>query len=480
MGPARRHQLTLVAQLQVLVILLLVLGLVAAVGTVTVNVELRRTQTEVSTTLRLAQADSGELSVAFAQQQADLTGYLITGDPGSRAAYLTGVGRLDQLDASLARSLAGHPVALASLASAEAGIDAWQRQVAAPAMASRASTPVGTPTAATRRALASGSEITSVQADMVRLHDHVDELVTAALDRVAATQQTADWVTLATGVGALVVAGVAVVVLRRSLTGPLRSLVAKVGAVAGGDLHRPLEVEGPPEFVQVAGAVETMRSRIVTAMEASAEAERRVGVLEEDDRIARDLHDLVIQRLFATGLSLQTASVRHPEAAAALAVSIDEIDESIRELRAVIFGLAPRRTGGRGLRDEILDLAREARRPLGFDPHVTFEGPVDALVPDAVAVEVVPVVREALANVAKHAAASRVTIHLRAGDGSLRLEVADDGRGLPRDRSVGQGLGNLTERASHLGGTCTVRSDPGAGTTVLWTVPLDGPAPPGR
>ncbi|MDA8367487.1 MAG: ATP-binding protein, partial [Actinomycetota bacterium] len=138
-----------------------------------------------------------------------------------------------------------------------------------------------------------------------------------------------------------------------------------------------------------------------------------------------------------------------------------------------------------GLRDEVLDLAREARRALGFDPHVTFGGPVDAMVPDSVSVEVVPVVREALSNAAKHAAASRLDIDLRVADGALRLEVADNGRGLPTTdngaggdgtagrRWEGQGLGNLAERAGRLGGTCTIRSDPGHGTTVVWTVPVD-------
>ena len=496
MGEAPRHRFTLMAQLQVLVTLLLALGLVAAIGTITVALELRHAQSEISTTLRLAQADSGELSVAFAEQQAYLTTYLVTADPGSLASYRAGTGRIAALEQSLRTRLAGHPVALNGLAATVTALAGWDRGTAQPAISSRAATPVGTTTIATERALGSGTEVAAVQADIVRLHDHVDALVTAALDRVVGTQQTADWVTLGAGLGALTVAAVAVIVLRRSLTGPLHALVTQVRAVADGELHRPVAVEGPPELVLVAGAVETMRTRIMTEMEAAAEAQRRVGVLEEDDRIARDLHDLVIQRLFATGLSLQTVSVRHPEAATALASSIDEIDESIRELRAVIFGLAPRRTMGRGLRDEVLDLAREARRALGFDPHVTFGGPVDAMVPDSVSVEVIPVVREALSNAAKHAAASRLDIDLRVADGTLRLEVADNGRGLPTEgdgtgagdiggggdedglagpRWEGQGLGNLAERAGRLGGTCTIRSDPGHGTTVVWTVPVDDP-----
>ena len=484
MGEAPRHRFTLLAQLQVLVTLLLVLGLVAALGTITVALELRHAQNEISTTLRLAQADSGELSVAFAEQQAYLTTYLVTADPGSLASYRAGTGRISQLERSLRAKLAGHPVALHALAATAADLAGWDQRTVQPATSSRAATPVGTTTIAIERALGSGTEAAAAQADIVRLREHVDSLVTAALDRVVGTQQTADWVTLGSGLGALSVAAVAVIVLRRSLTGPLRSLVTQVRVVADGELHRPVAVEGPPELVLVAGAVETMRTRIMTEMEAAAEAQRRVGVLEEDDRIARDLHDLVIQRLFATGLSLQTVSVRHPEAATALASSIDEIDESIRELRAVIFGLAPRRTIGRGLRDEVLDLAREARRALGFDPHVTFEGPVDAMVPDPVSAEVLPVVREALSNAAKHAAASRLDIDLRVADGTLRLEVADNGRGLPADhgaadgglgghRPVGQGLGNLAERAARLGGSCTIRSDPGHGTTVVWTVPVD-------
>lgn len=203
---------------------------------------------------------------------------------------------------------------------------------------------------------------------------------------------------------------------------------------------------------------------------------QRLSLIEDRERIGRDLHDTVIQRLFATGLSLQSAVRRadgRPDLAEKLNRAVDDIDETVREIRSTVFALqsAPEKTGG--LRREILEIVDELTPLLPRTPRVRFDGAVDALVPRRVAEEVLPVVREALSNVARHAAARDVELELSVDLSELRVRVADDGRGLPDEIDAGFGIANLHRRAGALDGAVSVgpRHD-GTGTVVEWTVPL--------
>ncbi len=202
----------------------------------------------------------------------------------------------------------------------------------------------------------------------------------------------------------------------------------------------------------------------------------RLSLLEDRERIGRDLHDTVIQRLFATGLSLQAAVRRaedRPELAERLDRAVDDIDEIVREIRSTIFALQSRGGQDRGLRGDVLDVVDELSPLLPSSPRVRFDGAIDALVPERIAEAVVPVVREALTNVAKHAEAREVELELSVDVHELRIRVADDGRGLPPRMSGGFGLGNLRRRAADLGGKAVIaeRGEVG-GTVVDWTVPL--------
>ena len=207
----------------------------------------------------------------------------------------------------------------------------------------------------------------------------------------------------------------------------------------------------------------------------NARLHARVGELalvEDRERIARDLHDTVIQRLFATGLSLQGTArlAQRPEVSARLQGAIDDLDETVKQIRSAIFELQTTRPLGRGLRDEILGLADEASRPLGFDAHVVFDGPVDTGIDERVCQHLLAVLREALSNVARHAHASRVDVELTV-DNDVLLEVADDGVGVGPATLAGKGLGNMASRAKSLGGDCRVEPGPRGGTVVTWRVP---------
>jgi two-component system, NarL family, sensor histidine kinase DevS len=202
------------------------------------------------------------------------------------------------------------------------------------------------------------------------------------------------------------------------------------------------------------------------------QVEENVQLLEERERIARDLHDLVIQRLFAAGMALQTTVSRanDRDVAARVARVVDDLDDTIRQLRSVIFGLHERRTSARSLRAEALRVIADERAALGFNPQLRFDGAIDTL-GNAVADQLLPTLREALSNVARHAAATSAEVELRATTKSVMLRVADNGVGGAGDAPPGNGLRNARDRATSLQGECSIRTGPEGGTVFEWCVP---------
>jgi signal transduction histidine kinase len=206
------------------------------------------------------------------------------------------------------------------------------------------------------------------------------------------------------------------------------------------------------------------------------DAERLV-LFQDRDRIARDLHDLAIQRLFATGMTLQSAArlVEHPEASARLARAVDDLDDTIKIIRSTIFGLRTHGGAGdrdTGLRSRTSAAVRAAATTLGFAPALRVGGLVDTDVPGEVADHAVAVLGEALSNVARHSGARSVDVVLSCTPKELVLTVTDDGCGLPK-AGPRSGLRNLEARAVGLGGTFTAGGRPdGSGTRVEWRVPL--------
>ncbi len=198
----------------------------------------------------------------------------------------------------------------------------------------------------------------------------------------------------------------------------------------------------------------------------------RLAVLQDRDRIARDLHDLVIQRLYATGMSLQGAMplIPRPEASERVSSAVDALDETISEIRSAIFSLQARGDAKQhALRAKILDVADEMTAALGFAPSLRLVGPLDEQVPADVGEHLLGALREALSNAARHAAASRVDVAVEMG-AELVLRVTDNGAGLgPSTRR--SGLANLAERAGGLGGRLQVTAAEGGGTELVWRVP---------
>jgi signal transduction histidine kinase len=202
----------------------------------------------------------------------------------------------------------------------------------------------------------------------------------------------------------------------------------------------------------------------------------QLAVFEDRDRIARDLHDLVIQRLYATGMSLQglVGLIGSPDVAGRVSVAIDALDETIGEIRTSIFALQTRQVAPKpALRARILAAADELTGPLGFPPSLQLHGRLDDAVPADIADQLLGALREALSNAARHAGASRVDVQVRAGS-DLLLTVTDDGSGI-KDTGRRSGLSNLELRARKLGGSSQAEPAAGGGTELRWRVPLDAP-----
>ncbi|MGW3244566.1 GAF domain-containing protein [Streptomyces sp. NPDC001070] len=241
--------------------------------------------------------------------------------------------------------------------------------------------------------------------------------------------------------------------------------------------------EGEPGFTETETApLMGFAGAAALAMELAdrRRAAEQLVLLEDHDRIARDLHDLAIQRLFATGMTLQSAMrfVDHPQASERLLRAVDDLDETIKIIRSTIFGLRSHETGpGRqGLRVRTVRALEEAVPALGFTPSLRMEGLIDTDVPAQVADHVVAVLGEALSNVARHARAHAAEISLVVGSGALTLTVSDDGVGIP-EGGRRSGLANLAQRAERLGGTLTAEAPDHGGTRLVWRVPTDGGRP---
>ncbi|WP_422774761.1 GAF domain-containing protein [Plantactinospora sp. WMMC1484] len=247
--------------------------------------------------------------------------------------------------------------------------------------------------------------------------------------------------------------------------------------IAGNALHGVLVV-GYPSGQQAGTDVEgtllaTFAGQAALALErARAQEERELlVVLEDRERIARDLHDVVIQRLFAMGLQLQTVAplAGRPDVRQRLNATVDDLDSTIRDIRQAIFEL--RTPMAAALRTEIRDLVAGAAGALGFRPVLEISGPVDSAVPDGTRPDLLAVLGEALSNAVRHARAGQVTVVVEVRDGELCVRVTDDGVGTDPAQAR-SGLVNLRERAERHGGTFEIGRTEPTGTALVWRVPL--------
>ena len=258
--------------------------------------------------------------------------------------------------------------------------------------------------------------------------------------------------------------------------GPALAVLLSAGGKTGSGVLSLRRSEGREPFtttdLDVATAFAGYAGLALQLGESERQA-RQLLLFEDRDRIARDLHDLVIQRLFAAGLSAQSLASRttDPQAADRLRTLTNDLDETIRMIRSAIFELQPSNPAASGLRLRVIDIVRRLVDALGFEPTVRFSGPVDTLISDHVGAELVAVVQEALTNVARHAHATKVDVNISVDIDRVRLSVLDDGTGV-QETGRRSGLDNLRHRAERLGGVLAVGPGPqGRGTRLVWEVP---------
>lgn len=255
--------------------------------------------------------------------------------------------------------------------------------------------------------------------------------------------------------------------------GPLLVVPLGVGDAARG----VISVANPPGGAEFSAGtqrlLEAFAGQAAVALELAdrrRDAER-LTLLEDRDRIAKDLHDTVIQRLFATAMTLMAAIkiTKSREAAVRIQRAVDDLDDTMRQIRSTIFALQGP-ADAESLRSRVHALVDAATENLGFAPSVRLDGLLDTAVDDDTGEHLLAVVREALSNVARHARASQAAVVIDVGD-DLALRVEDDGVGIPAGGRR-SGLRNLGERAESLGGSCAAEPRPGGGTVLLWRVPL--------
>ncbi len=255
--------------------------------------------------------------------------------------------------------------------------------------------------------------------------------------------------------------------------GPGVAVPLRTDGARAGVLLVARDKEGTPFGAEQVPLLASFADQTAVALEfaENQRARRLVDVLEDRERIARDLHDHVIQRLFATGMSLQGAlgAIREPRVRERVTKAVTQLDETVLEIRTSIFDLQSA-DDAPGLRRRLLDLIAEITQDAPVTPTVRMTGTVDNSVPDDIGEHAEAVVREAVGNVIRHARASELVVTVEAAD-ALTITVVDNGVGMPR-QVARSGLRNLEQRATGLGGTCRVTPVPDGGTRVAWQVPL--------
>ncbi len=413
-----------------------------------------------------------ELSRSYTNQDIGQRGFMLTDNPVSLESYHSGVATAERLIRDLRRELAHAPHAedlLANVDDIEATANIWRTQAAEPQIAAQRAGPV--PRDQVSRMALEGKPLFDDLREQYRaLSGRIDSLIQDQLQHIRSIQRTANIIQYGAAIIMAAVIISAVIAVQRLLTRPVARLVRDVRTVADGVYDQSISRAGPREIAEVSAAVEDMRDSLRAATGRLVDAELR----DEQARIAADLHDRVIQRVFGLGLGLTSAAARGNRE---LGPFIDETDSIIRDLRESIFNLdhaisAPARATR--LRSAIIDMLDGDITPLDFTPTLKLDGPVEAVtIPSAIQASVLAVIRESLSNIARHAQATAATVSVVIGDNDLRIMVTDNGIGISRDDVMGNGRRNIQARAQQFGGYADItNANPGPGTIVAWIVPL--------
>jgi len=434
------------------------------------RVNVGRAMDRLSEHMLPAQEQVAALSTTYVDQETGQRGFMLTADQAFLEPYLAGKTGADRLVAELHDSLAGDDKASRRLNRVIAAAADWVTQAAEPQIAARRAGSI--PPDQLEAMTWSGKRLfDQLRARLSALEARTGELIAQQLDQVHAGQRLANIAQGAAALLLLVVLITSVWLLHRVLTRPANRVLHDITAVAEGDYDREIRSAGLREIALLAHAAETMRDNLRTSTTRLLGAERR----DEQARIAADLHDRTIHRVFALGLGLTSAAQsRSPD----LTPFVDETDRIIADLRSIVFnlnlGAANPTDDAVGLCDEIIDVVEDSLPALGFTPDLEFDGPVDeSTTQHAVRTEILAVLRESLSNIAHHAQASAATIRLTATEDQLILMVRDNGIGLTAIDPTGDMRRDFHRRAQQFGGYAAIRNAGDSGGTVVeWAIPL--------
>lgn len=455
---------------------MLALGAVAA-GTV--GAELTRgtihdTRAVLRFHLQPAQRAAQQLTTAWVDQENGRQAYLLTEREAMLQPYVRGRQRAAEVAGSLRVLLRDEPRALRLLDQVDRSGAAWRTRAAGPEIAAVRADGL---TQAERVAMITADTVyfDDLRGRLSALGEEIDRRSTVEVDRLDRTQAAADRASTVAAVLALVALVLTGSVLWLVLSRPLHRLLDQLAAVAAGDSTRPIDVGGPNEIRSISAAAESMRVRLVDRSE-------RLGVLAERERLAAELHDVTIQRVFALGLGLSALVSSNPEMARPLAALLNEADDIITELRRLIFALG-REEVAMGVDSRVRQLAELSIPVLGVIPDVSVTGDV-GLVRGGIADELLAVTRKALRDVAGRTKVGAVAVSIDVGSGTdagtdadatvdrVCLEVTDDGTAPQGTPAADARMRDLRARVRLQGGDLTVAQVRGKGTTVRWWVPL--------
>ena len=450
-----------------LVVVLVSLLLVNSAATLYARVLVARAQGALDQRWLPAQTGVSHLLSAYIDEETGERGYLLTGDTVFLQPYTRGEAAATRLQDRLATLLSTDPTSTALLHRAVATYATWHQHIAAPQIAARRT---GTLSQAqvVAATLREKTIFDTLRARVARLSERIASAIRSELHSTSDAQLLADVLTAVTVALALLAGVLALPVTRRVLTRPLERLLAQLQRVGNGDYQQIIEPGGAAELVAMAQSAEQMRKTLLRHSDELVRAQRTLTLRSERDRVAADLHDRSIQRLFALGLALSSLVKRHPDVSPTLLPLIDETDRGIRELRGIIFNLS--HDDEATLQEGIDQIVRESARALGFTPDLELRGPLDQVADEELSRHVLAVLREALSNVVRHASASTVRVAVSTEGGDLLLVVSDDGVGMS-DGPPGHGIRNMEARAARFGGNVVLRTHT-TGTTLEWRVPF--------
>ncbi|RZK85297.1 MAG: HAMP domain-containing protein [Rhodococcus sp. (in: high G+C Gram-positive bacteria)] len=460
--------------------ILVTLFAVSAVFSVYGRLAVRASVDDLSEQLLPAQRAVAELTTSYVNQETGQRGYALTGDPQFLEPYDEGRRDAAALHTRLDTLLAEDAAAQAALQTTVEAAEAWRARAAEREISARRDN-ASEPDRILSETAAGKELFDGLRARLAALSARTDVLVAEQVERVHSAQALANIATLVGCVLAVVMVVTAVYLTRRLLTRPIDHLLADISAVAGGDYGREIDTDGPREVAIIAGAVDTMRISLLAQNEQLMAAERASARDDEQSRMAADLHDVTLQRVFGLGLTLTSLGFRHPRLSAELDPLIDETDSIVRGLRAVIFDLTQSAAAGRSgdvgsLSASVSEIVEISASALGFTPDVCVEGPIDRYSDREAGAELQAALREALSNVARHAQASACTVRVTADEDGLVLKVSDNGTGIVAGVAQGYGLTNIRDRVERLGGHAVVR-DLEPGTEVEWAIPAPKASP---